>query len=186
MPLSEPAPRKPAHTRTISCTGYRREDGLWDIEGSLLDTRSYLTKTPWREVPPGDPVHQMFARLTITTAFEVVTVESATDSSPFQTCGAIIGNFQRLVGERIGPGWNRKVKQLVGGVEGCAHHVELLCILGTVAFQTVGPALAQENPTKTSLSHPDFVLNTCHVWSEDGELVRNLFPDGARSKKAAT
>ena len=184
MPLSEPAPRAPMHNRTIACCGFRREDGLWDIEGRLLDVRNYVTKTPWREVAPGNPVHEMLARLTITGTFEVVAVECETNSSPFQSCAAIIGNFQRLVGERIGPGWNRRVKQLVGGVEGCAHHVELLCLLGTVAFQTVGPALAQENTAATSLSHPGFVLNTCHVWDENGEMVRNLFPKDNLPKSA--
>ena len=33
MPLPAPAPRTLKHTRAIECTGYEREDGLWDIEG---------------------------------------------------------------------------------------------------------------------------------------------------------
>ncbi|MBT8434953.1 MAG: DUF2889 domain-containing protein, partial [Gammaproteobacteria bacterium] len=33
MPLTKPVKRKLAHTRVVTCQGYRREDGLWDIEG---------------------------------------------------------------------------------------------------------------------------------------------------------
>ena len=36
MPLPESALREQLHTRRIECRGYRREDGLWDIEGTLI------------------------------------------------------------------------------------------------------------------------------------------------------
>ena len=39
MPLPPPAPRDLKHTRTIVCQGYEREDGLWDIEARLTDTK---------------------------------------------------------------------------------------------------------------------------------------------------
>jgi hypothetical protein len=32
MSLPAPAPRRHLHTRVISCEGYEREDGLFDIE----------------------------------------------------------------------------------------------------------------------------------------------------------
>ncbi len=41
MPLPPPVDREPIHTRRIECTGYRRTDGLWDVEGHLVDTKSY-------------------------------------------------------------------------------------------------------------------------------------------------
>ena len=43
MPLSAPAPRHFMHNRAIECRGYQREDGLWDIEGHLVDTKTYAT-----------------------------------------------------------------------------------------------------------------------------------------------
>ncbi len=42
MPLSDPAPRKPLHKRANECRGYRRDDGLWDIEAHMTDTKSYV------------------------------------------------------------------------------------------------------------------------------------------------
>ncbi|MBO6784243.1 MAG: DUF2889 domain-containing protein, partial [Alphaproteobacteria bacterium] len=41
MPLSPPAEREHIHTRTVECAGYRRTDGLWDIEGHLTDVKTY-------------------------------------------------------------------------------------------------------------------------------------------------
>ncbi len=41
MPLSKPKARQLAHTRVVTCHGYRREDDLWDIEGRIVDTKPY-------------------------------------------------------------------------------------------------------------------------------------------------
>ena len=41
MPLEKPHPRKHIHTRDIQCLGYQRDDGLWDIEGTIMDTKTY-------------------------------------------------------------------------------------------------------------------------------------------------
>ena len=29
------------HTRTVECRGYLRDDGLWDIEGHMTDTKPF-------------------------------------------------------------------------------------------------------------------------------------------------
>ena len=39
--FSAPADREPMHRRQIDMRGYLRADGLFDIEGHLLDTKSY-------------------------------------------------------------------------------------------------------------------------------------------------
>ncbi len=47
MPLSAPAPRQLMHNRAIECRGYQREDGMWDIEGHLVDTKTYRPASPY-------------------------------------------------------------------------------------------------------------------------------------------
>jgi hypothetical protein len=42
MPLSHPVSRKLLHTRAIECHGYERDDGFWDIEAHLVDTKTHL------------------------------------------------------------------------------------------------------------------------------------------------
>ena len=67
MPLTTPAPRKLIHTRAIEVKGYEREDGLWDIEAELTDTKTYAhnRRHGGRERAAGEPVHHMWLRLTI-------------------------------------------------------------------------------------------------------------------------
>jgi hypothetical protein len=182
MPLSPPTSREPIHKRAITCEGFRRDDGLWDIEGRLVDTKSYPFANTWRSmVMPGDPLHEMLVRLTIDQSYTVVAVECATEHSPHSACGAILPNFQRLVGLRIGPGWTKRVKGLVGGAEGCAHHLELFGLMATVAFQTMGPLMAREKNQSDSAAAPadvsKFLINSCHIWREDGEWAREFNKD---------
>src|SRR5579859_7583727 len=138
MPLSEPAPREHLHTRQVECLGYLREDGLWDIEGHLTDRKTYsFPSDEHGEVTAGSPVHDMWLRLTLDDEMTIRAVEAVTDASPFRMCPNITPNFQRLVGLQIRPGFLPKVKQLLGGVEGCTHLVELMGPVATTAFQTI-------------------------------------------------
>ena len=41
MPLSQPAERELTHTRVVTCRGFQRSDGLFDIEGRIVDTKPY-------------------------------------------------------------------------------------------------------------------------------------------------
>ena len=135
MPLSEPAPRKHLHTRHVECRGYLRDDGLWDIEGRMVDTKTYSFPNRHRgEVATGQPVHEMWLRLTIDDAMRIHEVEAVTDYGPFGMCPAITGNFKRLEGLTIGPGFRRAVRARVGGTQGCTHLVELVDPIATTAF----------------------------------------------------
>jgi len=194
MPLSDPAAREPIHTRTVTCRGYRRTDGLWDVEGHLTDVKSYEFTTEQRgRIAPGDPVHGMWIRLTVDNNLTVHAVEAVTEKSPYRTCGNITPNFQRLVGLKIGPGWTRMVKERLGGTQGCTHLVELLGPVATTAFQTIYPILAREQAEKAQAekaksgkreSSEDMLrakrpvlLNTCHIFDSNGEIVRKNWPD---------
>ena len=68
----------------------------------------------------------MWLRLTIDDAMLIHEVEAVTDYGPFGMCPAITGNFKRLEGLTIGPGFRRAVRARVGGVQGCTHLVELV------------------------------------------------------------
>ena len=41
MPLPAPAARQHLHNRDVAYRGYRRDDGGWDIEGEMRDTKTY-------------------------------------------------------------------------------------------------------------------------------------------------
>lgn len=181
MPLPDAAPRELIHTRRIECRGYQRTDGLWDIEGRLTDDKTYAFRNEHRgEVKPGQFVHEMWLRLTVDDAMIIQGVEAATDRSPFAICPAVLPNFQRLKGLKIAKGFNAKVFQMLGGVEGCTHHVELIGRLATVAFQTIFPyrsRAAREEGRKPDAERKPRLLNSCHAFAESGEIARRLWPE---------
>ena len=144
MPLSSPAPREPLHRRAIDIRGYRREDGLFDVEAHLVDTKSYAFVNDDRgTIEPGEALHGMWLRLTLREDMEIVTCEASSDFTPYAVCPQAAPNFARLAGLRIGPGFNRAVQERVGGVEGCTHLREVLGQMATVAFQTLYPIRAR-------------------------------------------
>src|SRR3546814_6328924 len=86
MPLSSPVERTRLHNRTYDFQGYQRADGLWDIEGRIVDTKAYPFANQDRgEIPPGEALHDMSLRLTIDEDFKVHDIEAVTDYSPFRT-----------------------------------------------------------------------------------------------------
>lgn len=195
MPLSTPdIDREPIHTRAIECRSYRRGDGLWDIEGHLTDVKSYPFVNEFRgEIPPGEPLHDMWLRLTVDRTFTVRNVEVTTDKGPYEICPAILPRFKLLEGLTIGPGWNRAVRERLGGGHGCAHLVDMLRPIATVAFHTVqwsvsAPANAGDGESDpaaadtTTKRVPRPPINTCHVWAADGEKVRREYPEYYRGE----
>ena len=192
MPLSPPIGRQHLHTRRVTCQGFFREDGLWDIEGRITDEKSYEHANEWRgPIKPGDLVHDMSIRLTLDNKFTIVDVEAVTDKSPYRICGDVAPDFKKLIGLRIGGGFHREVRARLGGVHGCTHIVELLGPVATTAFQTISSGKARElerahraksdpAPREDAPSKPGrkpYVIDTCHAWAADGPVVRRWAPD---------
>ena len=96
MPLSPPVKRKHVHTREIRCLGFEREDGLWDIEGRITDTKTYTFDNRERGmISAGTPVHDMLVRLTVDTDLVVQDAEASTEAGPFEICNFRYG-FHRM------------------------------------------------------------------------------------------
>jgi hypothetical protein len=189
MPLPAPATeRTHIHTRTVACTGYRRSDGLWDIEGHITDRKTYSYTSEERgEVTAGTPVHDMWIRLTVDDTLLVHAIIAVTDTAPYPTiCPSITDAYHQVVGLRIGPGWSRALKERLGGVRGCTHLSELLGPIATTAFQTVIPLKSREEREKRKergqdgAASPFPLLNTCHTFAADGAVVAKYAPHHAK------
>ncbi len=176
MPLSPPsAAREKVHTRRIELNGYAREDGLFDVEATLADTKTYgfaSESRPWIEA--GEPLHGMAMRMTVDEELTIVAFEAATDYSPFSICSEITPNYANLAGIRIGRGFLRAAAERVGGVHGCTHLRELLQQMATVAFQTLYPVLAKRE--RPDAAAKPALLNTCYAYREDGPMVQSRYP----------
>ena len=178
MPLSAPAPRELKHTRVIECRGYRREDGLWDIEGHLTDTKPFDIpgiERPEGHLRAGQPLHEMWIRLTVDLDLLIHEVEVATDWGPYIGCDGIAPSFQALKGLHIRPGFTLRTKELLGGTRGCTHLVELLGPVATTAFQSLYGAREKVKPAGSDGKRPGLV-DSCHMYAADGRLVKKRWP----------
>ena len=135
--LSPPVAREEVHNRRISCNGFVREDGMYDIEAELTDNKTYPFPTEFRgDVTPDQFIHHMKVRVTIDMTMTVKAAEAITIAGPYAVCPTANDVFDSLVGLSIGPGWRRRVTQAIGGRHGCTHITELMGVIGTIAYQT--------------------------------------------------
>lgn len=190
--LPEPAAREALHTRRYDFRGYRRADGLFDIEGRMVDTKDYAFPNDWRGmVEVGDPVHDMRIRLTLDDRFVVQDIAVVTAASPFAICGDITPAFDALKGTTVAKGWSRALRDNFTGTHGCTHHVEMLRAMGTVAFQTIfgyrekakrdagreaGHPRSEDPPAGSMPAKRPAFLDTCHALASDGEVVKAHWP----------
>ena len=178
MGLSTPMARKPLHTRQIEMTGYEREDGLFDIEGHLQDLRPCDYRMAEGPRRADEPMHDLWIRLTLNDNFEVVEAEAAMPVGAFSVCSEIAPNFANLKGLKIGPGWNKNVRQRVGGTHGCTHIVEMLSQIATTAIQSLW---GQHNSKSEGRNVPrserrSLQLNSCYAYRSDGSMVQKFYP----------
>ena len=179
MPLSEPAEREPIQTRKVEVSSFRRQDGRWDVEGRLTDVAALPIKTyTGGLIEAGTPIHDMRVRLTLNDTREIVNVDVAMDAHPYPVCPGILPSYQKLMGEKIGPGWNRRIRELFGGVGGCVHIVDLLGPVGTIGFKSVIRESGQDDAApEDRVDDKPYQVNTCHALASNGPIVRDRWPD---------
>ncbi|MDZ7750441.1 MAG: DUF2889 domain-containing protein [Gammaproteobacteria bacterium] len=181
MPLSTPRARRHYHTRRVHCEGYLREDGLWDIEARLGDTKTYAFDNDERgRVEPGQLLHGMALRLTLDDAMVIQGVEAAIDHSPFDMCTDITDHYHSLVGLTIKPGFTLRLKERVGGTRGCTHLTELIGVMATVAFQTIhgsgDRAVAEGRKAPPDDGGRPAHLGGCHALASHSPVVALHWP----------
>jgi hypothetical protein len=179
MNLSPPAARRPRYKRTIECEGFQREDGLWDIEARVIDTKPFRVHEPFRGVrEPGQHVHDMMVRVTIDKDMVVRNIETAMLDVPYVPCSNAQPAFKDLIGKKIGSGWRRAIQESAGGVKGCTHMRELLLPVATIAFQTLGdwPDASKPAPPPDPNAERPYFIDGCKAWAADGPVVARLYP----------
>ena len=142
--LPKPARRKHIHTRTYRGEAFEREDGLFDVEVEMRDTKPFsYDNTDRSYIAAGEPLHHMKMRVTINEGMEIVDVEARTLASPYHMCSNITPNYKNLIGLRIVGGFTKKVQEITGRTAGCTHHNDILKIVGTTAFQGLWSIIAK-------------------------------------------
>ena len=159
---------------------FAREDGLFDVEAHLTDVKPFAFERLGSSVPvpPGQPLHDLWIRLTVSGDFVVRAVEAASDVTPYGVCKEAEATLQVLVGERVAKGWSATVKERLRGAASCTHLMEMLIPLGTTAIQGLRGTKPRE-ARRASDGKVPMQIDSCYAYRRDGAIVMQLWPQHA-------
>ena len=165
--------RKPLHTRAITITGYQRSDGLFEVEGRLLDTKTFDFKpiSGDRVVPTGEPIHDMGVRIVYRQDMTVVDVIAVGHALPYADCAAGPATLKSLIGLSMSKGWTAETRKRLAGAASCSHLAGLMAPMAAAAFQS----MVQFRLNRTPGAHTPTV-DSCIAYSRHGELMRTRYP----------
>lgn len=174
MPLPpSPVARERLHRRDIAYEGWRRADGLFDIEARLADRKDqeYALMTGVR--PAGEPIHDMWARVTFDRDFVIRAVTTSSDRTPYPgACELINPFYARLEGKHLLHGFRHSLYDAMGGVRGCTHVTELLAGIPTAAMQMMAGLRREIEPHEEK----PYQLDRCHALEHTTDTVREFYP----------
>jgi hypothetical protein len=167
--------REKVHTRHIHIEGFRRIDGLWDIEGHITDVKDVEHRLLTHDHPPGMPIHEMCLRITVDDTLTIVEAQAVTHAAPYSpTCERITPDYQQLKGLQIKRGFRGRVAELFGGSKGCTHITELVGNIATGAIQTTAGQLSGGE------SRRPVSVDGCHALDASGPIVAKYYPQWHR------
>ena len=117
---------------------FLREDGLWELEATLLDVKAYdFPKRNGSIKVAGSPVHNMTICLLVSEDGEVRDARAHYDDAPYeQNCSAIEKAYKGLIGLHLLRNFRNAVKERFSRTSGCTHMSELVVLLPTVFVQS--------------------------------------------------
>jgi Protein of unknown function (DUF2889) len=171
MPLTPSTNRQALHHRAISARGYKRDDGLFEVEAHLQDTKSFDFKLVSGVRDANTAIHEMWLRLIYDVSLTIIDAEAATDAAPYVgACETITPKYKQLIGMSMRPGFSEHVRNTFGSVAGCTHLTDLISIAATTAFQNLAGQLPSD------ATRQPYPLNRCHALALDGAVVEEFYP----------
>jgi hypothetical protein len=172
LPDSE-VERELRHTRRIRYEGYKRADGLWDIEAHLTDIKNHDFQLASGVRRAGQPVHSMWIRVTVDRTLNIVGAEASSDAVPYPGgCETIAPAYRGLVGLSLVKDFRKHVRESFGSVRGCTHITEMLGGMPTAAIQTFAGEMRQDQGE----GRKPFQLDQCHALETTTETVKKYYP----------
>lgn len=170
--------REELHNRNVDMRFYRRSDGLFEVEGRLVDTKTHAFRRLLAEedAPPGHRLHDITVRLVLDADLRLHAADAKMSATPFSICPEAAAALQALVGLSIGAGWNKSVRERLGGVASCTHIVELLGPMATTVLQGIAPLRAVSSDDPEADAQRRFRVDSCYAFAAEREVVVRLLP----------
>jgi len=174
--------RRPLHRRALDVQVFARDDGLFDVEASLSDTKSHDVPLAGTTRKAGDPIHEMRLYLTVDATLTISAATSETLWMPYAgTCDEHGNAYARLAGLNLMKGFRQAVGERLGGTLGCTHLTELCNVLPTAVIQAMAGSVIDTREGDTD-GNPPFQLDRCHALRRDGAAVAQFYPRWHRSQ----
>jgi len=169
--------REELHTRHIEMRAFKRSDGLYEVEGHLLDTKPHHFKAPNgdKQIPANAPIHQMRIRLTYGFDMKIHEVWADTFDAPYTPCYDAPPTLQQLKGLSMARGWNSEIRRLFSGDKCCTHLMNMLGPMAAVAYQGL-TVDRTKLPTAVDAHGKPLKIGSCYAYRTDREVVMKLWP----------
>jgi hypothetical protein len=169
--------REEMHFRRIDMRGYRRSDGLYEVEGRVTDRKPHDFTSPngFKRVPAGQPIHDMGVALVFDEQMTVRAVRAFSESAPYDSCFEAPATLQVLVGLRLASGWGAEVRKHLSGAACCSHLKEILVPMATVAYQTL-TMLRAARPDILNAQGVPVKIDSCYAYARNRDVVRRKWP----------
>ncbi len=146
------------------------EGNMLSITGTMRDTRLE------------EPLHLIVVRAEVGLEDgRIHSMEGEMRCVPYSDCQHALLTLQKLVGERIVPGFTQMVRDIVGSPQGCTHLSVLVTNLGHASVQGRGAlAVSKMGGGGEAI---DFmrrqaveleIIGNCYSWREDGPLMKMM------------
>jgi hypothetical protein len=177
--------REEIHFRRIDMRAYRRNDGLYEVEGRVTDRKSQDLRVPGedRVIRANDAIHDMGVVLVFDEDLLVHDVTTFTDAAPHGECPRGGEALQSLVGLKIQSGWSKEVRARLRGARSCTHLMELLIPIGTAAFQAL-TEVRFGRPEPTDAQGRPLKIDSCFAYREDGLVVLKRWPQFSTTRRS--
>jgi hypothetical protein len=175
--LKDLIPGPPVHQRKIEIRTVPLDNGQIIVEGWLTDNR-LLAGYHWdgRPRPPG-VVHRIGVRLLVGDWPPAIQeAEAKMVDIPHELCPTVADSVQKIVGVSVAAGFSEQIRRRLGGVEGCSHLTHLILAMGPAILHGFWAQHSrQPRPaprTKEEVQGLPYLINSCHLWREDGPLLQ--------------
>lgn len=166
---------KKIHTRDLKLETYEYDDQRIVIEGEFIEKRMDDYELVSGDRRPAGIIHHMkISWLFNVSSFVIEEVEAEMPTVPYDECLETVKGMGLLKGMNLAAGFTVKLKELLGGVKGCAHFFALLTAMAPAALQGAGAHYSQRpggyGPVRDRILR--VLVNSCYAWREGGQLDR--------------
>jgi hypothetical protein len=172
--------REEMHLRRIAFRGFRRSDGLLEVQAQLTDqkTHDFEPFSGGKHVVAGDAIHDHGLHVVFDSDMVIREVSTAIRAHPYPECAGGGETLQAMVGVRIGRGWSSEVRNRLPSDDTCTHIKEMLIPLASAAYQTIYSVRSghADNSDAIDANGRPRKIDSCYAYSAKRGIVERHWP----------